>query len=379
MSTHSFSLIDSFGHEVVKVNEVANIPRDACKIDSGTNVEKSITHLVSDMVKGAISVPNKTLELVFSPEVQKGLGSDTYEMMTPKNGLGGIFADVVDKKSRKIVGKGRLIEGGKVRQLASGAFQLVSIAVAQSHLADINDSLSKLNGAVESIINHLDNDDKSKISGALEYLKGIAEDIAQYKSAEALSAQKKVIIESIIKDSHTWVNKYLRDFENVIAAIEKQEDIDRFGGTEDTYNQLKWLSDRIKSIYEKREILFEVHKLLYLILMYIDPSLKDYSRPNLKVEKWQYLISKYKQTLLHKNEELLTKAFWNADSTLKMRKENIEFRANSSTERLLKQDSMHSQSIATLENDLLRMFNDNELRVALTFDSRGEVEQAAFV
>lgn len=37
MSTHSFSLIDGFGHEVVKVNEVTNIPRDAYKIDSGTN------------------------------------------------------------------------------------------------------------------------------------------------------------------------------------------------------------------------------------------------------------------------------------------------------------------------------------------------------
>ncbi|EJO3864446.1 hypothetical protein NRI58_004767 [Vibrio parahaemolyticus] len=378
MSTHSFSLIDGFGHEVVKVNEVASIPRDAYKIDSGTNVEKSITHLVSDMVKGAISVPNKTLELVFSPEVQKGLDSGTYEIMVPKNGLGDTFADVVDE-SGQIVGKGRLIEGGKVRQLASGAFQLVSIAVAQSHLADINDSLSKLNDAVESIIIHLDNDDKSKISGALEYLKGIAEDIAQYKSAEALSAQKRVIIESIIKDSHTWVNKSLRDFENVIAAIEKQEDIDRFGGTEDTYNKLKWHSNRIESIYEKREILSELHKLLYLILMYIDPSLKDYSRPNLKVEKCQNLISKYRQILLSKNEELLTKAFWNSDSTLKMRKENIEFHTNKSSDLLLKQDSIHSQSIATLENDLLRMFNDNELRVALTFDSHGEVEQAAFV
>lgn len=378
MSTHSFSLIDGFGHEVVKVNEVANIPRDAYKIDSGTNVEKSITHLVSDMVKGAISVPNKTLELVFSPEVQKGLDSGTYKMMVPKNGLGDTFADVVDE-SGQVVGKGRLIEGGKVRQLASGAFQLVSIAVAQSHLADINDSLSKLNDAVESIINHLDNDDKSKISGALEYLKGIAEDIAQYKSAEALSAQKRVIIESIIKDSHTWVNKSLRDFENVIAAIEKQEDIDRFGGTEDTYNKLKWHSNRIESIYEKREILSELHKLLYLILMYIDPSLKDYSRPNLKVEKWQNLISKYRQTLLSKNEELLTRAFWNADSTLKTRKENIELHANKSSDLLLKQNSVHSQSIATLENDLLRMFSDNELRVALTFDIHGEVEQAAFV
>ncbi|MBY8128884.1 hypothetical protein KW493_11355 [Vibrio fluvialis] len=378
MSTHSFSLIDGFGHEVVKVNEVTNIPRDAYKIDSGINVEKSITHLVSDMVKGAISVPNKTLELVFSPEVQKGLDLGTYQMMVPKSGLGDTFADVVDE-SGQIVGKGRLIEGGKVRQLASGAFQLVSIAVAQSHLADINDSLSKLNDAVESIINHLDNDDKSKISGALEYLKGIAEDIAQYKSAEALSAQKRVIIESIIKDSHTWVNKSLRDFENIIAAIEKQEDIDRFGGTEDTYNKLKWHSNRIKSIYEKREILSELHKLLYLILMYIDPSLKDYSRPNLKVEKWQSLISKYRQILLRKNEELLTKAFWNADSTLKMRKENIEFHTNKSSDLLLKQDSIHSQSIATLNNDLLRIFNDNELRVALTFDSHGEVEQTAFV
>lgn len=378
MSTHTFSLIDNFGHEVIKVNEVATIPRDARKVKSGTNVEKSIIHLVSDMTKGAISVPNKTLELVFSPEVQKGLDSGAYKMMVPKNGLGDTFADVVDE-SGQIVGKGRLIEGAKVRQLASGAFQLVSIAVAQSHLADIHDSLSKLNEVVESIISHLDNDDKSKISGALEYLKGIAEDIAQYKSAEALSAQKRVIIESIIKDSHIWVDKSLRDFEGVIKAIEKQEDIDRFGGTEDTYNKLKWHSDRAESVYEKRELLSELHKLLYLILMYIDPSLKDYSRPNLKVDKWQQLISKYKQTLLSKSEELLTKSFWNAESTLTLRKDNIELLTHKSTERLAEQVLTHSQNIAELESDLLTMFNDNELKVALTFDNSGEVEHVAFV
>lgn len=378
MSTHTFSLLDNFGHEVIKVNEVANIPRDARKVESGTNVEKSIIHLVSDITKGAISVPNKTLELVFSPEVQKGLDSGAYKMMVPKNGLGDSFADVVDE-SGQIVGKGRLIEGAKVRQLASGAFQLVSIAVAQSHLADIHDSLSKLNEVVESIISHLDNDDKSKISGALEYLKGIAEDIAQYKSADALSAQKRVIIESIIKDSHIWVDKSLRDFEGVIKAIEQQEDIDRFGGTEDTYKKLKWHSDRAESVYEKRELLSELHKLLYLILMYIDPSLKDYSRPNLKVDKWQQLISKYKQTLLSKSEELLTKSFWNAESTLTLRKDNIELHTHKSTERLAEQVLTHSQNIAELESDLLTMFNDNELKVALTFDNSGEVEHVAFV
>ncbi|ELL0561710.1 hypothetical protein Q6U64_004210 [Vibrio vulnificus] len=378
MSTHTFSLIDDFGHEVIKVNEVANIPRDARNVESGTNVEKSMTHLVSEMTKGVISVPNKTLELVFSPEVQKGLDSGSYSMMAVKSGVGDTFADVVGENG-KIVGKGRLIEGGKVRQLASGAFQLVSIAVAQSHLADIHDSLSKLNNVVESIINHLDNDDKSKISGALEYLKGIAEDIAQYKSAEALSAQKRVIIESIIKDSHIWVDKSLRDFEDVIRAIERQEDIDRFGGTEDTYNELKRYSDRAESVYEKRELLSELHKLLYLILMYIDPSLKHYSRPNLKAEKWHQLISKYKKTLLSKNEELLTKAFWNAESTLQMRRENIEFRTQKATERLTEQGLIHSKNIAELESDLLRMFNNNELKVAIAFDNSGEIEQVAFV
>ncbi|EGR4199682.1 hypothetical protein ACENVV_003484 [Vibrio cholerae] len=378
MSTHTFSLIDDFGHEVIKVNEVANIPRDARNVESGTNVEKSMTHLVSEMTKGVISVPNKTLELVFSPEVQKGLDSGSYSMMAVKSGVGDTFADVVGENG-KIVGKGRLIEGGKVRQLAAGAFQLVSIAVAQSHLADIHDSLSKLNNVVESIINHLDNDDKSKISGALEYLKGIAEDIAQYKSAEALSAQKRVIIESIIKDSHIWVDKSLRDFEDVIRAIERQEDIDRFGGTEDTYNELKRYSDRAESVYEKRELLSELHKLLYLILMYIDPSLKHYSRPNLKAEKWQQLISKYKKTLLSKNEELLTKAFWNAESTLQMRRENIEFRTQKATERLTEQGLIHSKNIAELESDLLRMFNNNELKVAIAFDNSGEIEQVAFV
>jgi hypothetical protein len=125
---------------------------------------------VADIFKGAASVPNKTVEVIFKPEIHKGLIDGTYKLMETKSGE--ILADAVDA-SNKVVGKARLIQGGKAKQLAGGAFQLVSIAVAQSHLADIERSLSAIKSSISEILERQENEDKARITGAFDYLREI--------------------------------------------------------------------------------------------------------------------------------------------------------------------------------------------------------------
>ena len=78
-----------------------------------------------------------------------------------------MLADAVNS-SGKFVGKGRLIEGGKARQIASGAFQLVSIAVAQSHLADIERSLGVIKDSISDVLKILQNEKRANITGAFD-------------------------------------------------------------------------------------------------------------------------------------------------------------------------------------------------------------------
>lgn len=93
-----------------------------------TNNEiNSSMQLLSDTVKSYIGTPSKTVELVFSKE--------GVEFM--KNKKGEILAILVDSKSKNIKEIPRIKITGQTKQLITGGYQLLSIAVAQSHLADI--------------------------------------------------------------------------------------------------------------------------------------------------------------------------------------------------------------------------------------------------
>src|SRR3546814_18079119 len=107
-----------------------------------------------------------------------------------KTRSGEVLADAVDS-SGSVVGKGRLIQGGKARQLASGAFQLVSIAVAQSHLADIERSLSAIKDSISEILERQENEDKSRITGAFDYLREIAAYMRELRCPDELSQPKR--------------------------------------------------------------------------------------------------------------------------------------------------------------------------------------------
>lgn len=173
---------------IVESREIHQIPTKAHNIDITDGNVHRIKHLASDLFKGASSIQNKTVEIVFKNDIQKGLAEGTYKLMNTKTGE--VLADAVDS-SGKIVGKGRVIEVGKMRQLASGAFQLVSIAVAQSHLADIEKSLSSIKDSISELLIKHENEDKSRITGAFDYLSEIAQHMKELRSPDELSQQKK--------------------------------------------------------------------------------------------------------------------------------------------------------------------------------------------
>ena len=224
--------------------------------------------MAADLFKGTASVPNKTVEIIFKPEIHQGLGDGTYTLMKTKTGE--VLADAVDS-SGKIVGKGRLIQGGKARQLASGAFQLVSIAVAQSHLADIERSLSAIKDSISEVLERHENEDKARITGAVDYLGEIATHMKELRCPDELSQQKRNAIESIIKDSYSWRNKLEEDMASLINNILNLRDLDTFG-TGDTFERLKSLIERMRPLLKRRELFLNLSSAINFVTAYIDPT-----------------------------------------------------------------------------------------------------------
>ena len=187
-SSCEFEIVDENGRAVIKATELSEMPSRAYNIVSSESAINRVQHMAADLFKGFVGTPNKTVSVVFKPEIQKGLSNGAYTLLRTNSGE--ILLDAVDS-SGKIVGKGRMIQGGRASQLAAGAFQLVSIAVAQSHLNDIEKSLTDIKSSLTEIIDRQENEDKSKITGAYDYLAEIAMFMKELRCPEELSQQKR--------------------------------------------------------------------------------------------------------------------------------------------------------------------------------------------
>ncbi|HAT4065729.1 TPA: hypothetical protein I9Z12_003671, partial [Citrobacter freundii] len=168
------TLFDERGVPVVYAAICDSLPDDALYPITHPNDLKKVSSLVAQACQGAINTHGRTVELVFKPEIQQGLKDGSLTMM--KTTAGETLADAVHasgKNVNKIAGKGRIVEAGRLKQLATGSFQLMSLMVAQAHLADINKNLTDIKSSVDLLHKKLEANQLAKIEGRILYLEGI--------------------------------------------------------------------------------------------------------------------------------------------------------------------------------------------------------------
>lgn len=226
--------------------------------------------LLSDLLKGYVSIPNKTIEVVFNPQIIKGLENGSYELMTTK--AGETLADAVDKAG-KFAGKGRIVETGKIKQLCGGGYQLLSIAVAQSHLADINNRLDCIQESCRTIEEILKNEALSEIKGDISYLQRLYNDLNNCKNFE-ISAERRSQIEVIINRLFQYDERVLLDFDSIIKNIEQQKNIELLGSG-DTYKALNRKIKEIDGVIKRKSTINQLVMLLKYIISVIDPYQKN--------------------------------------------------------------------------------------------------------
>ena len=325
-----------------------------------------IKHLISDIAKGVIGTSNQTVELVFSAEVQKGLANGTYKLLENR-------AIVVTSSGGKIKEHGMIFQSGQAKQFLTGGYQLLSIAVAQSHLADIEKRLYSIENSLKQILGKLEAEDKSRIQGAIEYIKSILFYIKKNEYKSELSLPQKNQIESINKHTLHWKNKLLDEFKTLIKDASDIKDKDTFG-TENTFKELKKiLKERITPLKERYELLIDLYLSLTILIKFIDPFEKEFTRINFDLKEFDNKFDELNK-IIEKQQQSTLKSYFNSDDTLNERKKVLNILQLAHKNDFNNLGINYKDSLSKVENNFNRI-NNGEISVIVSLDENSQIKQ----
>ena len=375
-ATSMISVLDEDGKVLIDVREGLGIPARAQRLPANESAIRHASQLAADLFKGAATLPNRTVEVVFKPEIQQGIRDGAYTLMQTRTGE--TLADAVDHTGQ-IVGKGRVVQTGHMQQLAVGAFQLASVAVAQAHLADIERSLQKLSGDLEKVLHAMETAARADLSGAISYLRNMADFLKGMSAPADMPMQLKNQIEALVLKSHVWRDKTVGDANDLVEHIRQQVDKDRVGKSA-TYKDMESHLASANLLLERRELLRGVFSLLNIVVACADPFRREFSRVDAGEQQWESCLRDLRDTLRSRASELFKKAYSESDDLLELRIESIQLRADELLRIGIEQKQWYESSMLKLESTVDMCFrSESGMRIALTFGNRGEVKEAAMI
>lgn len=336
--------------------------------DLNNNEINRVSHFIADISKGLIGTPSQTVELVFSSEVQRGLKSGIY-YQTANSPI------ARSTSTGSIKEHGKIIQSGQGKQLLTGGYQLLSIAVAQSHLADIEKSLSSIKSLVKSIQDKLEAEDRAKLKGAIRYIENkIIPLIKNYDGQNEMAQEYKNEFQSIIRDIYTWEDKFLEEFEILNKEIQQLKSKDTFG-TGNTYEELKTLLKRIEPLKERYGLILKLSNILNVVQKFIYFNDKNVLNIDIQLEPFKNLMDLYNNFIDGKKETLLESKF-NKNNTLSERKkviETLQNKQNNDFEKFTLEYQKQSQSI----DEYFENFKNGKASIILSFDEKSNINKYA--
>ena len=324
-----------------------------------------ISHLLSDITKGTISVSNKTIELVFSPEVIEGIKNGNLYIAEGR-------AWVKNVTTERFAGHAHIVEVGQTAQFLTGGYQLLSIAVAQSHLADIEKRLYSIDNSLKQIIEKLELEDKSRIQGAISYIKSILENIKKNDYKKELSPAQKNQIEQKNSDILHWRDKLLLEFDILVNDVYKIGNIDTFG-TENIFNELKKvIKDRINPLKDRYSLLIELNLLLTILIKYIDPEDKEFTKININLDEFSKK-KKIKSKSIEDKQQPKLKSIFNKDYTLEDRKKVLDLLQNKYKDDFNNLSTDYKDKVLNIDNAF--NISNNNMSIFLSLDETLQIKQ----
>jgi hypothetical protein len=320
---------------------------------------QNIKHLISDITKGIIGTSNQTVELVFSPEVQKGLANGTYKLLDNR-------AIVVNSTGGRIKEHATILKSGQGKQLLTGGYQLLSVAVAQSHLADIEKRLKNIENTLNDIKTHLENDDISKLLGSIKYI------ISEVKNESDLTDIRKNKIEDIKYKAFQWREKLSLEISDCLKKIKNIQHKDTFG-TENMYKEIaSIIKDDMSRLKYKYELLMELHILLTMLDNFINPSENGFKIIELDLEDISRKIQDFYPSLEDKYG--LLKSMFNQNDTLEERKKTLNILQNNYKSDFDNLILDYKEKYNFVCNKFQKI-NSGEVSIILSLDENSEIQK----
>ncbi|HDR1215772.1 TPA: hypothetical protein QB593_000224 [Pasteurella multocida] len=374
-NNNELALIDEYDNQFGVVRYIDSLPSYTEKLDK--EGIKQLQSLVGESFKSLAIVPNRALEVYFKPEIAKGLKDRTYKLMESK---GEKLADaVIDKPGLKpVVGKGR-IKTNVSKQIAAAGFQLLSFAVAQSHLDNINSHLYEIEALCNAIRLNNENNELGKITGNIQYLEGIIRKISKYSDPYAISLTQRNEIEASIRIFAEHKSILIQNIQSLIERINNQSNIDTFG-SEKTFITLRKKMSEYDSIIKRIELLSKYYILLFMIIGYLDPCYECFSLidENIFFDKLNELDAIYRESINTSANKLLAATF-NANDTLELRKEHISLNVYRQGFIFNTIKDGRKRVLNNLSSYLDKLKKPEYVKYALQFDEKGNIEQATLV
>jgi len=377
LPTNRLSWVDEAGHSIAECREISGIPGTAVAFD-GEASGRAISHakqMMADLFRGSVGTPpGGTLEVVFKPEIKKGLEEGVYALQ--KTADGETLAIAVNSK-RQFAGNARVIQTGQMRRLAVGSYQLISIAVAQAHLSEINDSLERVEGHLEHIKNMLNDSSIGEIQGDISFLKNEVKKMNSMEHDRGYSSEKTHSIQGIARSFYIYMEKNTQNLKTLTREIDEYRDTE-FLGTGNSFNDMKERIKKIENLLEKNGLILQLMLAHTIICSWVDPDEVKLSRISYDENSWRMQMEKFKEVVLNKNKEIFGRALTNSNEILSLRKEYLGMLVKEYCKLSSDQQAHYAGSVGNLKRQVSRISKEGaETRFAVSFDTKGEVQAVA--
>lgn len=367
----------------IEVREISRIPGTGLLLSHGQpNVQTSryvqtvnqAGSLVENLFKGAISTPGKTLEVVFKPSIQDGLKNGHYTLMETKTG--DTLADAVDSSGR-IVGKGRLVEAGRAKQLVGASYQLLSVAVAQSHLAEISQRLSNIEDLVRDVLDKMEDNEQGQIRGDVETLMKLYEKMRGMETV-SIGREQSQSLQDIGLNFNRYQAIIINNIDTHIGTISGLKNKDTFGA-DNTFWELREKINETKNLILRYDLILQLSTVHKLISSWIDPSGARFSACDIKYDEWRQKIKKFESTIKDKSENLFKKITFNSSQQLDLYRECTLHASGEFTKAIKESLLSHELLIKKIEDDALKITQNGEVSLAVSFDDEGKARKIAVI
>lgn len=271
---------------------------------------------------------------------------------------------------KNIVEQAHLFELNNLQNMINAAaiWQIASVVVAQKHFADISRKLDEIKEGIQHISQFLANQRKSRVLATYDYLGQI---YLAIKGGD-LPDSSRINLEGCERDL-LEIQHHL-EIECSQRIDKKVEHIEKFGTKELTNDIGKKISE-LDDVAGDMSLCLKTRIAAWHVLSLFpgDPELKMARRASIQksIDSFLGLAPHLEKNL--KNEIADVKAFWNKNSTLEIRKKNLNSKCMIVVESL--ESKVRESSERVIHSDNL-LEHDQPIRLYLQFEENGELIDA---